>query len=68
MSCAHESETSPTLGVQRERGEIISQILLTIPQIDYVSECEQEMEGRNLFPLISLSSLLFLHGVSISQG
>ena len=48
MSCAHLSETSPTLGVQRERVGMISQILLTIPRIDYASECEQEMEGSNL--------------------
>lgn len=57
--------TSPTLGVQRGRVEIISQILPTLPQIDYVPGCEQEMEARKLFPFINLSFLSFLHGVNV---
>lgn len=61
-SYAHLTKTSSTVRVQGDRWEVISQVLPTISQIDYVSGCEQEIEGRNLFPLISLSSRLFLHG------
>lgn len=50
---AHLSKTTPTRGVLRGRVEIIY-ILPTISQIDRASGREQEMEDRNLFPLISL--------------
>lgn len=56
-SCAHLTKTCPTIGVQRDRVEIITEILPTISQIDRASGHEQEMEGRNQFSLISLSSL-----------